>query len=401
MSPRSTVVLCTLCAPLVACAPVAARAVDDGADAATAHARSDGEDGDDIADARAAAALTIARGDDAGASSALIAPALELAPEALSTEPVPPAMPPELAPLEDEPGACRARLARLGVNFRRSGELLGVEDPVVVQPPIAGVRFRWLLEDGHQVPMRMDCRLGLALHAMATALRETWRITDVVHYGTYAYRCVRGVEPCRMSQHSFGLALDLAAFVDADGQSYWVRRDFVPNGRPSCPARAETEGDQLLKDAACWMVQTRAFGVVLTPNFNEIHENHYHIGVSVRSLGEFARRPHVIDPPWVPHTVEEPSPEELEAYAARFDDAPLDALEEFAYGPGAADAVLIDPVTLEPLRASGVVSVSPQTGSALLAPRWSPASGGARPIDCTLRTARRAWLPRPVWTARE
>jgi hypothetical protein len=196
-----------------------------------------------------------------------------------------------------DPAACRARLRELGIHYVDWQEVRGIEDSIVVRPPIGGVHFLDGTFTGRERPLLMDCRLAISLHRMAVQLRQTWRIVELTHFGIYNYRCMPNSDPCRPSTHARGLGIDISAFRDERGHVFSVRDDFEPNGAPTCPARAVDGDDQTLKDIACWLYGSRTFSLVLTPNYNEAHHNHFHLDLTniVRGLGPNA--PGEIDPP--------------------------------------------------------------------------------------------------------
>ncbi len=93
------------------------------------------------------------------------------------------------------------------------------------------------------------------------------RITGIQHYGSYNCRRMTGNQR-RMSLHSTGEALDIAGFTTADGQRISVLDDW--------PRRSGSASLFLhdLANAAC-----RHFNVVLTPNHDRAHQNHFHIDI--------------------------------------------------------------------------------------------------------------------------
>ena len=98
------------------------------------------------------------------------------------------------------------------------------------------------------------------------------RIKRVEHWGTYNCRNVNNAETGRRSQHATANAIDLAAFELADGRKVVVRTDWgddTPAGRFLAAAH----------ETACGL-----FNVVLGPDYNEAHRDHFHL-----DLGRFRR----------------------------------------------------------------------------------------------------------------
>jgi hypothetical protein len=90
-------------------------------------------------------------------------------------------------------------------------------------------------------------------------------IVRTIHFGTYACRNVNHRAGGRRSEHATANAIDIAGFVLADGQQITVKDDWAgANARRSAFLRA-------LRDGAC-----EFFDVVLSPDYNEAHHDHFH-----------------------------------------------------------------------------------------------------------------------------
>lgn len=95
--------------------------------------------------------------------------------------------------------------------------------------------------------------------------------SDVVRIetmGTYSCRNVNGGRSGNLSQHAFGNAVDISAFVLKDG-----RRVSVLNGW-----RGDKDEQQFLRrlhQSAC-----KRFGTVLGPDYNGAHANHFHFDMA-------------------------------------------------------------------------------------------------------------------------
>ena len=105
-----------------------------------------------------------------------------------------------------------------------------------------------------------------AKHAVRPAARQ-YLGTDVVRietFGTYNCRNVNGARSGKSSEHAYGNAVDVAAFVLKDG-----RRISVLNG---WSGKADERAFlRRLHESAC-----KRFGTVLGPNYNSAHANHFH-----------------------------------------------------------------------------------------------------------------------------
>jgi hypothetical protein len=85
--------------------------------------------------------------------------------------------------------------------------------------------------------------------------------------GSYACRTVAGTD--RLSAHATGNAIDVSAFVLADGRRISVLGQWYA-GTP-----AEQAFLRAIHGSAC-----RRFGTVLGPDYNEAHRNHFHVEVA-------------------------------------------------------------------------------------------------------------------------
>jgi hypothetical protein len=189
---------------------------------------------------------------------------------------------------------CHALLRRLGLTFTVGPTTRGVVDPVTVTTPINGVRIFSSSYSGSERPLLMDCRLGVALYLLTRELRTRWDVTALAHFGIYNYRVIAG--STTLSQHAYAMAIDLASFRTSGGVVHSVLSDFTMNGRPTCPPRSTTARDRVLKEIACWMYDSRAFNIVLTPNYNADHRDHFHVDLTAGSHFIGAELPSGVDP---------------------------------------------------------------------------------------------------------
>lgn len=97
---------------------------------------------------------------------------------------------------------------------------------------------------------------------------ERWldaRVVRIESFGTYACRPVNGQAGNRLSEHGYANAVDIAAFVLADGRRITVLADW--NGDDD---NARTFLRQV-HQAGC-----RRFGITLGPDANAFHRDHLH-----------------------------------------------------------------------------------------------------------------------------
>lgn len=187
------------------------------------------------------------------------------------------------------PTGCHAMLDSLGLDWSVAGATRGIADPVIVQPVIEGVRFRYV-SNTEPTAMLMDCELAPRLVELAR-LVSTYGIDEVIHIGIYNYRCIGGGDPdvdgCTPSQHAYARAIDLHAFGLAGSDvEYSTETDFeITMSGDDCPLTPyASTADQVLKELACSMWSESIFQIVLTPNYNAAHRNHFHVDLTEGSM---------------------------------------------------------------------------------------------------------------------
>lgn len=131
----------------------------------------------------------------------------------------------------------------------------------------------------------MTCPLAATFAAWARyAVRPAARLylgSEVVRietFGTYACRDVRGTGGTiagKRSEHARANAVDVAAFVLADGRRISVQNDWRADG-------ATARFLHVIHDSAC-----RRFPTVLSPDYNAAHHDHFHLDMGGR--GGFCR----------------------------------------------------------------------------------------------------------------
>ena len=177
---------------------------------------------------------------------------------------------------------CDGELARRGLAYTpaenpmdhpdgRPDLTCNIEGPVRLNSPMHGVSYRYVENDA-PTPMFMSCQLALAMDDLAAYLSELG-IVEVAHIGTYNCREIAGSDS--LSMHGLGLALDIASFTDADGVVYSVLDDWEDGVEPP-----RTEKGILLYEVAHQMIERGLFNIVLTPEYNAAHDNHFHIDLT-------------------------------------------------------------------------------------------------------------------------
>jgi hypothetical protein len=127
--------------------------------------------------------------------------------------------------------------------------------------------------DGASAPRFVaTCNLTVALslwirHGVQPAAERVLgsRVVRLEHFGSYACRNIYNRETGPRSRHATADAVDISAFVLADG-----RRIAVTDWHRDTP---EARFLHAARDGAC------RFATVLSPDYNEAHANHLHIEV--------------------------------------------------------------------------------------------------------------------------
>ncbi len=183
--------------------------------------------------------------------------------------------------------ACETELGRRGVRFTVVGEARGVLAPIRLAGPLHGVTFRTGLPASQRASSPweiVDCRLALALDDFAAQL-ATHDVVEVIHYSVYRPPSAKWPENKLASRHPGGLAIDAASFVKRDGTILQVERDFHGHiGAPTCgrgagPNPTSPESREL-RTILCDAADARLFNVMLSPDYNWPHRNHFHLEVT-------------------------------------------------------------------------------------------------------------------------
>ncbi len=184
--------------------------------------------------------------------------------------------------------ACEAELTRRAVPFTRAADTPNVLAPVRLQGPLRGVSIHSVLspvERARSSSEILDCRLVLALDDFAGLVVQRG-VVEIVHLSGYRPRSANGCTPkYDGKQHCGALAIDVATFKRSDGTVLQVERDFHGHiGLPTCAATAgpsppSAESTELWS-FVCESARRAIFHVILTPNFNAEHKNHFHLEIT-------------------------------------------------------------------------------------------------------------------------
>jgi Extensin-like protein C-terminus len=183
------------------------------------------------------------------------------------------------------PDDCIAELTARKIAFTREAAK-GVLVPVRLAGPLHGVTFKTDVDESQRAttPWEIgDCRLILAMDDFAQIL-ASHDIVEVRHYSMYRVPPKSWAADRIGIEHNGGLALDAARFTKSDGTKLVVLDDF--HGAIGAQTCGDGAGPHPVTDKAtelrailCEAVADHLFNVVLTPNFNKPHRNHFHLEV--------------------------------------------------------------------------------------------------------------------------
>jgi len=158
----------------------------------------------------------------------------------------------------------KAKLAYLPVTRELTTP---VATPVQLTPePIAGVSF---LSAHLDREVEVSCELASRLPALAKLLK-VHGVRSVLVNSSYR-------EQPRTSFHTFGLALDIAAF-QMQHELLLVAKHFEPTPNAhTCDAQPASKEGRILLAIACDIAKSQLFSSVLTPNYNSGHRDHFHL----------------------------------------------------------------------------------------------------------------------------
>jgi hypothetical protein len=146
-----------------------------------------------------------------------------------------------------------------------------IEDPVWLKSPVLGLDL--FTSDGSpDDEVLASCPMA---HALAdTALDVIPELaTGLLHMGTYNCRVISGSDD--LSQHAFANAIDIYGFQMADGEYVTLVQDWEHD--TSSPS---TEGGAWLYEAAHRWDDQDIWNIILTPNYNPPHDNHFHVDLT-------------------------------------------------------------------------------------------------------------------------
>jgi len=175
-----------------------------------------------------------------------------------------------LIPTYSYAGDCFAELDARHISYQhasRPGIALGVE----IKGTINGVAFT--SDDQRLV---IDCSLAVSLDEAARYIHALG-FDKATFSSAYSVRNVRGTN--HPSKHSYGLAIDVHTFSGPDVGTLRVDRDYEQGlgDEVDCVGEPLTQGGALLKVLQCQLVRSGLFHLVLSPDYDDAHHDHFHL----------------------------------------------------------------------------------------------------------------------------
>jgi len=180
---------------------------------------------------------------------------------------------------------CLAELKSRKIAFTSEEPTRGVMVPIRLAGPLRGIEYKTNQPDKRRAtsPWEIgDCRLVLAMDDFSQIL-AAHDVVEVIHYSMY--RTPKSKIDKWGMRHPGGLALDAAKFIKKDGSKLVVDDDFhgaigdKTCGDDAAPHPATPEAIEL-RAILCEAAAQHLFNVMLTPNYNKPHHNHFHLEVT-------------------------------------------------------------------------------------------------------------------------
>ena len=172
----------------------------------------------------------------------------------------------------DPMGECTAQLDARGIAWRKASRP-GIAHPVEITGALGGVQLT-----SSDQPLVIDCSLAVSLDEAGHYVHGLG-IEKATFSSAYSRRNVRGTN--HPSKHSYGLAIDIHTFTGPDLGTLRVDKDFEQGlgDDVNCLGTPLTQGGAVLKVLQCQLVRSGLFYLVLSPDYDDAHHDHFHLEV--------------------------------------------------------------------------------------------------------------------------
>lgn len=186
--------------------------------------------------------------------------------------------------------ACLAELKRRNIPFAAVDEARGVMAPVRLKGAVGGVVYRTAAPEAERAksPLEIfDCRLVLALSDFSEILKKHG-VEEALLFSAWRPPPKSWPRDKLGTRHPGALAIDLRRMVLAPGEDgkrkdLVVERDWTPmRDKPPCDGAPspDTDAAKTIRAIFCEANDKRLFTVMLSPNYDKAHENHFHLEVT-------------------------------------------------------------------------------------------------------------------------
>ena len=171
----------------------------------------------------------------------------------------------------DPLGNCYDELDARHITYKKTKKP-GIAKPVEVTSALGGI------EVSGDEPLVIDCSLVVSLDEAAHYMKALG-MTKAHFASAYSRRNVRGTN--HPSKHSYGLAIDVSSFTGPDIGTLRVDKDYEQGlgDAVDCVGQPLTQGGAILKVLQCQLVRSGLFHLVLSPDYDDAHHDHYHLEV--------------------------------------------------------------------------------------------------------------------------
>ncbi len=200
---------------------------------------------------------------------------------------------------------CFKALAKHKVSYRKPNfETPLVENPLLLTGPIYGVRIVPANPKQKEIHAVTDCHLALALVETARHAASL-EISEIQFFSIYRglqkppATCPKGAagKKCRIekerfekissaqtSRHRFATAIDINLLKTKTGETLSVLEHFErKSGTDPCSYIPSSKQAQILTDFVCGLYENKIFNVMLTPNADKAHHNHFHFDLNPKA----------------------------------------------------------------------------------------------------------------------
>jgi hypothetical protein len=183
-------------------------------------------------------------------------------------------------------GNCYAELEQRHVGFKKTKKP-GIAQAVEItgMPPRHGSEQSdlWVgvlggIEVAGEGALVIDCSLAVSLDEAGRYMKALG-IAKARFASAYSRRNVRGTN--HPSKHSYGLAIDVSGFSGPDLGAMRVASDYEQGlgDAVDCVGQPLTQAGAVLKVLQCQLVRSGLFHLVLSPDYDDAHHDHFHLEV--------------------------------------------------------------------------------------------------------------------------